>query len=173
MYLKTDKENAKLNSQCEKDGTISPSPQDTFREDSISVLSFLLACIIFHWRVQRKPESLLLFLIFFFFFSMWHKFFFYYYYFPANVKAVPISLVCFWHLAVINNASHWITSFIYSASVISLISSPPSPVYLSGLEPSGFQTHCISPKDTYFYSDISHFCLLASVSIIPWQNSCV
>lgn len=131
MYLKTDKENAKLNSQCEKDGTISPSPQDTFREDSISVLSFLLACIIFHWRVQRKPESLLLFLIFFFFFSMWHKFFFYYYYFPANVKAVPISLVCFWHLAVINNASHWITSFIYSASVISLISSPPSPVYLS------------------------------------------
>lgn len=125
VYLKTDKENAKLNSWCEKDGTMSPSPRDTFREDSISALSFLLACIIFHWCVPKKAWKPLIISYFLFLFSMWYKFFFYIYYFPANVKAVPIFLVCFWHLAVINNASHWITSFIYSASVISLISSPP------------------------------------------------
>lgn len=46
------------------------------RRGSISVLSFLLACTIFHWCVPKKAWKPFIISYFLFLFTMWYKFFF-------------------------------------------------------------------------------------------------
>lgn len=65
MCLKTDKGNAKLNSWCERKGTMKASRWDTFLEKiSISLFLFLLACFIFFTDMlyYRRLKALYYFL---------------------------------------------------------------------------------------------------------------
>lgn len=95
MWLKTDKGNAKLNSWCEKEGTMKASRWDTFGENFNFTVSFL-ACLLFFFFPQicsvECLKAFVLFLIFFFFLLCGiHSLFIFY--LPSEV--VPIFLVLF------------------------------------------------------------------------------
>lgn len=124
MCPKTDKRDAKLNSWCEREGTMKLSRWDTFGENFNFTVSFLSCFFIFYFFYRYalgnawKPFiisyfffSFLLCSIYSFlksFFQCWSSFHFFSF--------------CFWHLAVANNTFHWI---LFSSAQFLLFSSSP------------------------------------------------
>lgn len=94
MCCKTDKGNAKLNSWCEREGTMKPSRWDIFGENFNFTVSFLSRLLYFFHRYALwnawKP-----FYYFLFSFSFYYVVYLYFFNLPSNVEAVPIFLVLF------------------------------------------------------------------------------
>ena len=95
MCLKTDKGDAKLNSWCERKGTMKASRWDTFGENFNFTVSFLTCLLYFFHRyaLWNAWKALYYFLFSFSFYYVVYILFFFY--LPSDVEAVPIFLVLF------------------------------------------------------------------------------
>ena len=94
MCLKTDKGNAKLNSWCERKGTMKASRWDTFGENFNFTVSFL-TCLLYFFHRYALWNAWKALYYFLFSFSFYYVVYIHFFYLPSDVEAVPIFLVLF------------------------------------------------------------------------------